>query len=206
MSSVMPQEANCNGGENCDGQGAQEASRQDTAAAQATSPSSSAEKVAISCDEGTSHCMSMTCSTHWDRQGRAIVADQPPRQGSPRGGSLPRSRSGSPANSLVSLDSVRYREGSLSSTAKRIISRIHARHTDYQKDMRKQLEEDSLVMTRRVTNSYESGFRQGVFAVRDQHDSRAIPRLLAPSFISGLGAGLLGVIIGVLLGLILKAL
>ena len=201
MLNGMPQEAKGNEGENSEGH---EAARQDSAVAQATSPAPSAQ--AISCDEDTFLCTSMTCSTHWDRQGRAITTDRPPRPRSPREGSLPRSRSGSPAGSLVSLDSMRYREGSLSSTAKRIISRIHARHTDYQKDMREKLEEDTRVMTRKITNSYESGFRQGVFAVRDQHDSRAIPKLLAPSFISGLGAGLLGVIIGVLLGLILKAL
>ena len=227
MSSSKPQEAICNKGENCEGLGVCEASIQDTASAHPISPTSSKaaptrgqasypsltkeEKAALSCEEGTPHCTSMVCATHWDRFGRAIVTDRPPRKGTPRGGSLtpslPRSRSRSPTNSLVSIETRRYRDDdqeSLSSTARMVINRIHTKTSNYHRELKAQLEEDSLVVNKRVTDMYQSGFRQGVFAVRNQHDTNVLPRLLAPSFISGFTAGLLGIILGVLLGMLLK--
>ena len=156
------------------------------------------------CGDEQPPCLPGRCSTHWDEQGRRIADRTPPR---PRTRSRSRSRSNSPTHSVTSSHSIResLREGSIPLAAKRMIGRIHDRHTEYQREMRIRCEENTRIMARKINNSFESGFRQGSFAMREQHHSNAIPKLLGPSFFSGLGAGLLGAAVGALLALILKS-
>ena len=76
-----------------------------------------------------------------------------------------------------------------------VINRIQTNTSNYHRELKAQLEEDN----KKVTDMYHTGFRQGVFAVRNMHDTYVLPRLLAPSFVSGFLACLLGVLLGMLL-------
>ena len=85
---------------------------------------------------------------------------------------------------------------SITSVARIVVNRIRSNASEDRKELKKQLEEDN----KKVTEMYQTGFRQGVIAVRYIHDSYVLPKLLGPSF----GLGFLACLIGILVGMFLR--
>ena len=158
-----------------------------------------------SCSPGQPPCCNMLCTTHWDPIDRhAFVPNRgdsrPPRPPTPpprdMSRSPRRSRTRSRSRSMVRAGRRHSKDDDSVTEAARIVVTRVWKHAERD---RRVLEDKLENQGNRMIAKFQIGHKQGVAAAQRLHNSYVLPQNLAPTFLAGFLACLIGVLTGLVI-------